>query len=99
MLAATADTRVTVAKGKEKSVTAIPQLPPSAAAPVQKGQILAKAVVQNEGKIVAEVNLAAAGDVPKTLIPPWPVMLGGLIGLAIVLLAGFWFVRRPRQNY
>ena len=52
MLVAAEDVRVTVPKGKEKSVSATPQLPPSVVAPIQKGQALAKVVVQNEGKLV-----------------------------------------------
>ena len=47
--------RVTVGKGKEKSVSAIPELPPSIVAPVKKGQVVAKILVQNEGKTVKEV--------------------------------------------
>ena len=41
-LVASEDARVTVAKGKEKSVSATPELPPSIVAPVKKGQVVAK---------------------------------------------------------
>jgi D-alanyl-D-alanine carboxypeptidase len=48
-LTAAEDTWVTVGKGKEKSVVASPQLPPSVVAPIQKGQSLAKVVVRGLG--------------------------------------------------
>ena len=72
-LAAAEDARVTVGKGKENSVVASPQLPPSVVAPIQKGQSLAKVVIQNDGKMVKEVALIASSDIEKTWIPPWPV--------------------------
>jgi len=40
MLAAAETVRVTVPKGKEKSVSVTPQLPESVVAPIQKGQVL-----------------------------------------------------------
>jgi len=89
---------VTVGKGKENSVSAVPQLPPSVVAPVQKGQVVAKVSVQNEGKVVKEVNLLASSDVEKSLIPPWPILLGILCGLVIVVGFGLWWVRRPKTK-
>ena len=97
-LIATGDARVTVAKGREKSVSAVPQLPEFVVAPIQKGQVLAKVVVQNEGKVVTEINLASSTEVPKTLIPPWPVIVGIVLGLAILGFIGFWWIRRPKQK-
>ena len=87
---------VTVGKGKENSVSAVPQLPASVVAPVQKGQVVAKVSVQNEGKVAKEVNLLASSDVEKSLIPPWPILLGILCGLVIVVGFGLWWVRRPK---
>ncbi len=97
-LVAAEDVRVTVAKGKEKSVTATPQLPASVTAPIQKGQPLAKVAVQNDGKLVKEVNLVSSIDVEKSLLPPWPVLAGIVAGLAILGMVGFWWFRRPKQN-
>lgn len=98
LLTATGSMRVTVAKGKEKSVSVIPQLPQFAVAPIQKGQVLAKVQVQNEGKAVGEVNLASSVEIPKSLLPPWPVIIGVIVGLAIISLIGLWWFRRPKQQ-
>jgi D-alanyl-D-alanine carboxypeptidase (penicillin-binding protein 5/6) len=89
---------VTVPKGKENLVSAIPQLPASAPAPIQKGQILGKVLVQKEGKTVKEINLLATSDVEKSLIPPWPVLVGGVAGLLILCFLGLWFFRRPQRK-
>ena len=90
--------RVTVAKGKENSVSANPQLPEFIVAPVQKGQAVAKVFIQHEGKVVKEVSLLASSNVEKSIIPPWPILVGIGCGLAIVLVFGFWWFRRPRAK-
>jgi hypothetical protein len=87
-----------VAKGKENLVSAVPQLPQFIVAPIQKGQVVAKILIQNEGKAVKEVNLIASLSVEKSLIPPWPILVGIGCGLAIVLVLGFWWFRRPKQK-
>jgi len=87
-----------VAKGKENSVSAIPQLPPFIVAPIHKDQVLAKVLVQNEGKVVKEVNLLAASDVEKSLIPPWPILAGVLLGVVVIVGFAFWWFRRPKTN-
>ena len=97
-LTASEDGRVTVPKGKENLASAIPQLPAFVSAPIQKGQVLAKVLVQKEGKTIKEVNLFASSDVQKSLIPPWPVLVGGLLGLLFLGLIGFWFFRRPARR-
>ena len=97
-LIASEDGRVTVPKGKENLASAIPQLPASASAPIQKGQVLAKVLVQKEGKTVKEINLLATSDVEKSLIPPWPVLAGGVAGLFILCLLGLWFFKRPQRK-
>jgi len=89
---------VTVGKGKENSVSAAPQLPQFVVAPIQKGQILAKVFVENEGKVAKEVNLLASSDVEKSLIPPWPILVGIFCGLVIVVGFGLWWVRRPKTK-
>jgi D-alanyl-D-alanine carboxypeptidase (penicillin-binding protein 5/6) len=98
VLTASEDVRVTVAKGKEKSITATPQVPPFVVAPVQKGQMVAKVLIQNEGKTVKEVNLVSASEVKKSLIPPLPVLAGCVAGLIVIILIGFWWFRRPKQK-
>ncbi len=89
---------VTVGKGKENSASAAPQLPAFVVAPVQKGQVVAKVFVQNEGKVVKEVNLLASSDVEKSLIPPWPVLVGILCGIVVVAGFGWWWFRRPKTK-
>ncbi len=98
MLTASDDARVTVAKGKENLVSAVPQLPQSIVAPIHKDQILAKVLVQNEGKVVREVNLLASSDVEKSLIPPWPILAGILFGMVVIVGFGFWWFRRPKPR-
>jgi len=97
-LIAEGDARVTVAKGKEKAVSVIPQLPPNIVAPIQKGQVLAKILVQNEGKVVKEVSLISSSNVEKSILPSWPVIGAGILGVAIIGLIGFWWTRRPRRK-
>ena len=97
LLASAGGVRVTVAKGKEKAISVNPQLPPFVTAPVRKGQVLGKALVQSEGKGVAEVNLVSSSEIAKSLLPPWPFLIGGIVGLAIIGLIGFWWFRRPKQ--
>ncbi len=97
-VAAAEDVRLTVPRGKEKSVSAAPQLPASVVAPIQKGQVLAKLIVQNDGKLVKEISLISVSDVQKSLIPPWPVLVAILVGLLILGFVGFCLVRRPKQN-
>jgi D-alanyl-D-alanine carboxypeptidase (penicillin-binding protein 5/6) len=97
-LTAAEDGRVTVAKGKESLVSVVPQLPQSILAPIQKGQVVAKLLVQNEGKLAKEINLLASLSVEKSLIPPWPILVGICCGLAIVIVFGFWWFRRPKAK-
>ena len=98
LLTAAGDGRVTVAKGKENSVSAVPQLPQFIVAPIQKGQVVAKILIQNEGKAVKEVNLIASLSMEKSLIPPWPILVGIGCGLAIIIVLGLWWFRRPKQK-
>ncbi len=98
ILTAAEDVRVTVAKGKENSISVLPQLPQFVAAPIRKGQVMTKALVQNEGKGIKEVSLLASIDVQKSILPSWPVMAVSLLGFAIVGLAGFWWLRRPKRR-
>ena len=97
-LTAAEDGRVTVAKGKESLVSAAPQLPQFIVAPIQKGQVVAKVLIQNEGKVAKEISLIASVDVEKSLIPPWPILVGIGGGLGIVIVIGFWWLRRPKTK-
>jgi D-alanyl-D-alanine carboxypeptidase (penicillin-binding protein 5/6) len=98
ILTAAEEGRVTVAKGKENLVSTIPQLPEFVTAPIQKGQLVAKVLVQNEGKPAKEINLLASTDVEKSLIPPWPILVGIGCGLAIIIVLGFLWFRRPKPK-
>jgi D-alanyl-D-alanine carboxypeptidase (penicillin-binding protein 5/6) len=98
ILTAAEDGRVTVAKGKESLVSVAPQLPQFVVAPIQKGQVAAKVLIQNEGKVAKEINLLASVDVEKSLIPPWPILVGIGCGLAITLILGLWWFRRPKTK-
>lgn len=97
-LTAAEDARVTVAKGKESLVSVVPQLPQSVIAPIQKDQVLAKVLIQNEGKIAKEVNLLASSAVEKSLIPPWPILAGVILGVIVIFGFGFWWFRRPKPK-
>jgi len=98
ILTAVEDVRVTVAKGKENTISVISELPKFVVAPIQKGQILAKIPVQHEGKLIKEINLVASVDIPKTWIPSWPVLVAILFGLCVLVLAGFFLSRRSKQK-
>jgi D-alanyl-D-alanine carboxypeptidase (penicillin-binding protein 5/6) len=98
ILTAAEDGRVTVPKGKENSVSVHPQLPPFLVAPIKRGQVVAKVLIQNEGRVVREVNLISSSEVLKSILPPWPVMAACILGLAIISLAGFWWFRRPKPR-
>ncbi len=90
---------VTVPKGKENLASVVPQLPEYVTAPVQKGQALGKVLVQKEGKTIKEIDLYASSDVEKSIIPPWPYLLGGVLGLVFLSVIGlFLFRKSPRKK-
>ena len=97
-LTATESAWVTVPKGKEETVSATPQWPSDVVAPVQQGQVLAKVLVQNEGKLIKRVNLIASTGVEKSLIPPWPVLLAVVAGLFVLGFGSLRWFRRPKQR-
>ena len=98
LLTADGEARITVSKGKENSVSVMPQLPAFVVAPIQKGQVVAKALVQQDGKMVKEVNLLASMSVEKSLIPPWPVLVVGILGLVVVGGIALWWLRRRQTK-
>ena len=98
ILTAAEEIRVTVAKGKENTLSVTSELPKSVMAPIRKGQVLAKIPVHQEGKLIREVNLVASIDIPKTWIPAWPVLVGVLFGLCVLGLVGYFWFRRPKTK-
>ena len=89
---------VTVPKGKENQISITPELPNVVSAPIQKNQIIAKALIQNEGKVLREVNLISPVEVQKSFLPPWPVTVAIGFGVLLVLLIGFWWIRMRKTK-
>lgn len=85
---------VTVPRGKENLASVVPQLPGFVMAPVQKGQVLGKLLVQKEGKTLKEIDLYASSEIQKSLIPPWPYLLAGFLGLTLLCAIGLLFFRK-----
>ncbi len=89
---------VTVAKGKENFVSVTPDLPKFVVAPIQKNQVIAKALIQNEGKVLRQVNLLSPVEVQKSILPSWPVMGAIIVGIIFIGFIWFWWRRRPKPN-
>jgi hypothetical protein len=60
--------------------------------------MIGKALIQNEGKVLREVNLISPVEVQKSFLPPWPVTVAIGFGVLLVLLIGFWWVRVRRTK-
>ncbi|MGQ9637390.1 MAG: D-alanyl-D-alanine carboxypeptidase family protein [Thermodesulfobacteriota bacterium] len=90
--------RVTVAKGKENSISILPQLPPSVVAPIEKGQVLGKVVIQKEGRDLKGINLLASSKVEKSILPSWPILGVIMGGCIIILIMGFLGFRRLKRK-
>ena len=89
---------VTVAKGKENLVSVTPELPKFVVAPIQKNQVIAKVLIQNEGKVLKQVNLLAPLEIQKSLLPPWPVIAAIVFGVFMIGFIWFWWRRRPKPK-
>jgi D-alanyl-D-alanine carboxypeptidase (penicillin-binding protein 5/6) len=89
---------VTVAKGKENKISVTPELPKFVMAPIQKDQVIAKVLIQNEGKVLKEVNLLSPIEVQKSLLPSWPVMVAVVFGIFVIGFIWFWWRRRPPKS-
>ena len=89
---------VTVAKGKENQISVTPELPKFVVAPIQKNQVMAKVVIQNEGKILKQVNLLSPLEVPKSILPSWPVMVAIIFGIVFIGFITLWWKRRPKPR-
>jgi D-alanyl-D-alanine carboxypeptidase (penicillin-binding protein 5/6) len=89
---------VTVAKGKENQISVTPELPKFVVAPIQKNQVIAKVLIQNEGKILKQVNLLSPLEVPKSILPSWPVMVAIIFGIVFIGFITIWWKRRPKPR-
>jgi D-alanyl-D-alanine carboxypeptidase (penicillin-binding protein 5/6) len=89
---------VTVPKGKENQISVTPELPNVVTAPIPKNQMIAKVLIQNEGKVLKQVNLLSPVEVEKSLLPPWPVTVAIGFGILLILLIGFWWIRMRKPK-
>ena len=89
---------VTVAKGKENSISVISDVPKPITAPVQKGQVLGKVLIQSEGKVLKEVALLSSSDIPEGFYLPWQLIGAGILSLTLVGLIMFWLMRRSKRK-
>jgi D-alanyl-D-alanine carboxypeptidase (penicillin-binding protein 5/6) len=91
---------VTVPKGKENQISVAAELPNVVTAPIQQNQIIAKALIRNEGKVLREVNLLSPVEVKKSHLPPLPVIVAVVFGVLLIGLIGFWWmrIRRPKPR-
>ena len=89
---------VTVAKGKENLISVTPELPKFVVAPIQKNQVMAKVLIQNEGKVLKQVNLLSPLEVPKSILPSWPVMVAIIFAIVFIGFITVWWRRRPRPK-
>jgi D-alanyl-D-alanine carboxypeptidase (penicillin-binding protein 5/6) len=92
------DGRVTVVKGKEDSVTISHEVPEFIIAPVQKGQLVGKVVIQSEGKVLKEVALLSSSEVPKGIYIPWPLIGGIILSLILVGIIMLWLIRQSKRK-
>jgi D-alanyl-D-alanine carboxypeptidase (penicillin-binding protein 5/6) len=89
---------VTVAKGKENSISVISDVPKSITAPVQKGQGVGKLLIQGEGRVLKEIALLSSSDVPKGVYPLWFLIGGSIVGIILVGLIMFRMIRRSKRK-
>jgi len=88
---------VTVAKGKENTISINSEMAKPITAPVQKGQVLGKVVIQSEGKILKEIALLSPSGVPEGFSLPWSLIGGGILLLTLVGML-FWLGRRAKRR-
>ena len=89
---------VTVAKGKENSISVISDLPKFITAPVQTGQAVGKIVIQWEGKVLKGISLLSSSDVPEGIYLSWPLIAVGIFSFLLVALLVFWLAHRSRRR-
>jgi D-alanyl-D-alanine carboxypeptidase (penicillin-binding protein 5/6) len=87
---------VSVRKGTEKKTPLKKEIPSSAAAPIKKGDVLGKLIVEGDGFPKTEVNLVAAVDVPlksyRVFYMAGAVLIGVIVALAV------WKFRPPPKR-
>jgi D-alanyl-D-alanine carboxypeptidase (penicillin-binding protein 5/6) len=89
---------VTVAKGKENSISVISDVPKFITAPVEKGQGVGKLVIHGEGRVLKEIALLSSSDVPEGIYLSWPLIAVGVLSLFLVALFAFWLAYRSRRR-
>jgi D-alanyl-D-alanine carboxypeptidase (penicillin-binding protein 5/6) len=89
---------VTVAKGKENSISVISDVPKFITAPVQKGQEVGELVIHGEGRVLKEIALLSSSDVPEGIYFSWPLIAVGVLSFLLVALFAFWLVHRYRRR-
>jgi D-alanyl-D-alanine carboxypeptidase (penicillin-binding protein 5/6) len=89
---------VTVAKGKENSISVTTDAPKPIAAPVKAGQVVGKIVIQSEGKVLKEIALLSSSDVPEGIYLSWPLIAMGLSCSFLIVLLVFWLAHRSRRR-
>ncbi len=89
---------VTVAKGKENSISVTTEGPRPIIAPVRMGQAVGKIVIQSEGKVLKEIDLLSSSDVPEGIYLSWPLIAMGLSCSLLIVLLVFWLAHRSRRR-
>ncbi len=88
----------TVSKGKEDTISITKDVPPYLVAPVKKGQVVGKLLIQSEGRVLKEIDLLSSSDVPIGLPFFWLLIAGGILGLLLVGLVAFLRIRRSHRK-
>lgn len=89
---------VTVAKGKENSISVISDVPKPITAPVQKGQGVGKLVIQSEGKVLKEIVLLSSSEIPEGFYLPWQIVGLAILSFILVGFITFWLIHRPKRK-
>jgi len=89
---------VTVAKGKENSISVTTEVPKPIVAPLKAGQAVGKIVIQSEGKVLKEIALLSSSDIPEGIHLSWQLITIGLSCLLLVALLVFWLSHRSRRR-
>jgi len=88
----------TVSKGKENTISTTKILPKYLIAPIKKGQVVGKLVIQSEGKVLKEIDLLSSSDVPRGVPLFWLLIGGGMLGLILAGLIAFLRLRRYHRK-
>jgi D-alanyl-D-alanine carboxypeptidase (penicillin-binding protein 5/6) len=88
----------TVSKGKEDTISITKDAPPYLVAPVKKGQVVGKLLIQSEGRVLKEMDLLSSSDVAVGFPFFWLLIAGGLLGLLLMGLVAFLRIRRSHRK-